>query len=113
MDERLQCLPLIIEVTSRSDLIVAHNTFLWGCFIEGILCMAYTIGVWRSQDLILGGGGGGKSNVRASEAIEPERARCCPPPPPHSESFLHFDVVNGAIWCMMRRYFPRIARIYI
>ena len=27
----------------------------------------------------------------------------------HSESFLHFDVVNGAY----ARYFPRIAQIYI
>ena len=46
--------------------------------------------------------------MRGSEATEPERAErareggCgragCPPS--HSESFLHFDVVNGAIWCI-------------
>ena len=59
---------------------------------------------WRSQDLILGGVIK-KITLRGSEATEPERAErarggggCCPPS--HSESSLHFDVVNGAIWCM-------------
>ena len=60
---------------------------------------------WRSQDLILGGAV--KNNVRGSEATEPERAERARGgggrlwvSPSHSESFLHFDVVNGAIWCI-------------
>ena len=54
---------------------------------------------WRSQDLILGGG---KNNLRGSGASEGGGGKgvgegC---PPFHSESFLHFDVINGAIWCI-------------
>ena len=64
--------------------------YLFACF-----------GQWRSQDLILGGGGGGKNNLRGSGASEGGGGgggRGCQPS--HSESFLHFDVVNGAVWCM-------------
>ena len=63
---------------------------------------------WCSQDLILGGAVK-KNNLRGSEATEPERAERARGgggrvwegvSPSHSESFLHFDVVNGAIWCI-------------
>ena len=73
---------------------------------------------WRSQDLILGGGGG-KNNVRGSEATEPERGGgggegvgggC---PPSHSESFLHFDVVNGAIRCICPVFSSYSTNLYL
>ena len=56
---------------------------------------------WRSQDLILGGG---KDNLRGSGASEGGGGGgrvWKGGVPSHSESFLHFDVVSGAILCVI------------
>ena len=34
-------------------------------------------------------------------------------PPSHSESFLHFDVVNGAIWCICPVYSSYSTNLYL
>ena len=75
---------------------------------------------WRSQDLILGGEAV-INNVRGSEATEPERARggggggegVGGVSPSHSESFLHFDVVNGAIWCICPVFSTYSTNLYL
>ena len=63
---------------------------------------------WRSQDFILGGG----KKITCEGAKRPSPSERSERggggggggrgvfPGSHSESFLHFDVVNGAIWCM-------------
>ena len=80
---------------------------------------------WRSQDLILGGavkitcegakrpspserserGGGGGEGVGRGR-----RGGC---PSSHSESFLHFDVVNGAIWCICPVFSSYSTNLYL
>ena len=64
---------------------------------------------WRSQDLILGGGG--KNNVRGSGASEGGGGRVWEGG--HSESFLHFDVVNGAIWCICPVFSSYSTNLYL
>ena len=58
--------------------------------------------------------------MRGSEATEPERAERARGggcwrgvSPSHSESFLHFDVVNGAIWCICPVFSSYITNLYL
>ena len=73
---------------------------------------------WRSQDLILGGavkitceGAKRPSPSERSERGGEGVGRGCPPS--HSESFWHFDVVNGAIWCICPVFSSYSTNLYL
>ena len=74
---------------------------------------------WRSQDLILGGGAVKITCEGAKRRSPSERSErggggvWRGVSPSHSESFLQFDVVNGAIWCICQVFSTYSTNLYL